>query len=412
MQTNRTPESPVERQRAMQHALLTVRRAWAGNVVGFEGWGGLELDPEPLVIYDLNGQELFCEYGVMVSGKQVGAVKASASRIIGSPVPTAQIGPRTWNPTEAMAAAKDVAKERFPEATIGETELVCYCFPKIGVCVYFDDPVEGKRSLIVDVADRSVVDNYGADQLEGATAYSFYQDQAEPHAQENERRWRRSDQALDQILTTSPTVLRPGLTTRELESLRRALLKPSVPWAPVFFPHISFGAIRFAPHCPTRSHDCFVLYGQQTSFYCAVATGQMLLDFYRYPFTQPQIATAMGTGSGGTSQAGQVAGLQSLSNGCLAAVSDTTPTWSEAKAEIDANRPLKSGISGHARACSGWATLQFYPGAPVLSNWLRIHDPWPWNADPCQGGAVVWEDWDAVTHTNYIRLSHCTTPHA
>jgi hypothetical protein len=38
--------------------------------------------------------------------------------------------------------------------------------------------------------------------------------------------------------------------------------------------------------------------------------------------------------------------------------------------------------------------------------WLRIYDPWPWNADICAGGQIVWEDWDAVNHTNFIYVRH------
>jgi hypothetical protein len=42
------------------------------------------------------------------------------------------------------------------------------------------------------------------------------------------------------------------------------------------------------------------MHGQETSLWCTVATGQMMLDFWRYYFSQTDIATAMGTGSGGT----------------------------------------------------------------------------------------------------------------
>jgi hypothetical protein len=41
------------------------------------------------------------------------------------------------------------------------------------------------------------------------------------------------------------------------------------------------------------SHECFFLHGQENGYYCVVATGQMLLDFWRYNFTQAQIAAAM-----------------------------------------------------------------------------------------------------------------------
>ena len=132
----------------------------------------------------------------------------------------------------------------------------------------------------------------------------------------------------------------------------------------------------------------------------------MILDFYRYHFTQDQIAAAMGTGAGGTTNPGQVNGYHSLSNNGVVATYDTSADWAEAKAEIDANRPVKSGIPGHARACAGWMRQNIFLVGQSPRRWLKIYDPWPWNADICQGGAVVWEDWESVTHTNFIYVRH------
>ena len=57
----KTPE-PVDRDRALAHAQLTVRRDWAANIHGFNRWHQAELDPQPLVLHDLNGAELFYEF--------------------------------------------------------------------------------------------------------------------------------------------------------------------------------------------------------------------------------------------------------------------------------------------------------------------------------------------------------------
>jgi len=96
IQMSKEPRSPVNKERAMEHALLTIRRAWAGEVRDFDGWGGYELDPEPIVIHDLNGQVLFDEFSIMDENKIVGSTKASASKIIGSAIPTVEFGPRGW----------------------------------------------------------------------------------------------------------------------------------------------------------------------------------------------------------------------------------------------------------------------------------------------------------------------------
>lgn len=407
IQNSKEPRSPVNKERAMEHALLTIRRAWAGEVREFEGWGGYELDPEPIIIHDLNGQVLFYEFGIMDENKMVGSTKASASKIIGSAVPTVEFGPRGWDPDNASRKAKDKVKERFPKAKISDTELVCYCYPKIGVRVYFDDPELGSQSLVFDVADLSLVDRFGADELEGFTLYSFYQEIAEPNAPEKEQRWELADRELEAARSATPRIFERGFTARELSAVRPTLVPQPV--YPIPFPFYSWRTIKFSPRCNT--HECFELYAQKKNYYCAVATGQMILDFYRYYYTQKQIAVPMCTEENhGSYNSDQVNAYEKLSNYCLDATYDGTANWNEAKAEIDANRPLKSGTPGHARACAGWKrqNICIWPGP--CKRWLKIYDPWPWNADICQGGKIVWEDWDTETHTNFIYIRHRATP--
>jgi hypothetical protein len=81
----------------------------------------------------------------------------------------------------------------------------------------------------------------------------------------------------------------------------------------------------------------------------------------------------------------------------LNAAFDNTPTFAEAKAQIDALHPFKSGISGHARACAGYSS-NLLTGV----NRLYIYDPWPWNANLKLAGTVTWEDWDSPVKTNFV----------
>jgi hypothetical protein len=48
--------------------------------------------------------------------------------------------------------------------------------------------------------------------------------------------------------------------------------------------------------------------------YCAVATCQMILWYYRYYYTQNQIAPALGYSAGGGCPSDQSTGYESLSN--------------------------------------------------------------------------------------------------
>jgi len=412
-QKNREPKLAVNKKDAMEHALLTIRRAWAGEVKDFEKWGGYDLDPKPLTIYDLNGQVLFYEFDVMNGNKVVGSTKTAASKTIGTPVITMEFGERSWDFKKASKEAEKKVKKLFPKADITESELVCYSYPKIGVRVYFDTTKSKEENLIFDISTLDLIERYASDELDDFACWSFYQEVVEPEIEKRENAFKLAEKELKAVKSKTAKVLGRGISNRKLDDIKSALIpKPTAtvlqPVNITPIPWYSSKTIRFSPRC--NSHECFELYAQKTNVYCAVATGQMILDFYRYYYTQDQIATAMGTGAGGTSNTGQVNGYESLSKNCLNATYDSTANWYEARNEINANRPLKSGIPHHARACAGWKKQNIYLVGQTPKKWLKIYDPWPWNANICNGGKVYWESWDAVNHTNFIYLRHRSQP--
>lgn len=398
----RTPQR-VDPELALDHARLAIRRNWAGGVPGFEQWFAVELDSKPLVLHDLNGAELFYEFTARRGKQIVGSIKASASRILGVPVAAVEMGARRWDPERATREARERALANVQKGKVTGTELVCFSYPKVGVRVDVDDP-QGTRSVIYDVSDLSEVRTFGADELEGNTSWSFYAEVAEPRAEEKAQRWRLAEQELEAVRKRGRGAFATAFTDRELDKLRDlVIVKSRYPFISLY----SSRVLKYGPRC--SPHDCFMLYSQQTNVFCAVATGQMILDFHRWPYTQDEIAAGMNTGAGGTSNPDQVAGYESLTRNTMTATYDTSANWAEARSEIDANRPLKSGIPGHARACTGWKRQNLFLVAQQPRRWLQIYDPWPWNADICQGGANVWEDWDTVTHTNFIYVRHRTS---
>ena len=70
---------PVAPTVALQHAVLAVRRAWAGGVPDFAEWGSANVDPEPLIINDLNGERLFYDFNVSLDSRAIGVVRAAAA---------------------------------------------------------------------------------------------------------------------------------------------------------------------------------------------------------------------------------------------------------------------------------------------------------------------------------------------
>jgi hypothetical protein len=403
----REPRALVDQSRAFDHALMTARRSWVGGADGIRDWGSANFDPEPLVIYDLNGEPLFYEFSVRQKRRQVGRIKAAASRLVGSGVVTLEQGARRWDPDTAIKVALKRVKKDYPDREVAGQDFVCYCYPKIGVRLELAGSNRRKnQSVIYDASDGQQVKSYDDAGLEGLSAYSFLDNLSLEDGEARLKRFDNEEEELEAARKTTPRLFEPNFERGDLDKLKAEFTLVS---DYIAIPFYSSKVVKYGPRC--SPHECFMLYAQQTDVYCAVATGQMILDFYRRYFDQDDIAAAMSTGAGGTSNPGQVAGYESLSNGCLNATYDSSADWNDAKAEIDANRPLKSGIPHHARACTGWKRQNIWITGTQPKKWIQIHDPWPWNLNICQGGAVYWEDWSAVTHTNFIYVRHSTTSH-
>ncbi|MGI8807979.1 MAG: C39 family peptidase [Acidimicrobiales bacterium] len=398
----------IEPEEAVRNSLARVRQQWlVGNDELRAAAGGRPAEG-PITVNDLDGESLFYEYEVADEEGVVATVRASANEAIGMSLLSVQLGGRGWSPSEAVRHAEAYASQAYDAKPI-RSELVCFSYPKVGVRVVLDIPGRGEASVIIDVADGLPINNFGPDEPEGVTAYSYYRELVEPTGDARARRWAREAEERETLYRVAPQLVEESFSADV--SMREVLV-------PTFLERSAYLAralstqkvIRYGPRC--SPHECFQLYAQETDVYCAVATGQMILDFYRWNYTQAEIAAAMNTGASGTDNPEQVAGYNALSRNTLVATFDGTAAWSEAKAEIDANRPVKSGIPGHARAVAGWMrTLSgiFIGGGAFYDRSLKVYDPWPWNADSCAGGAIVWEDWDAVEHTNWITVRHRTT---
>lgn len=376
--------------RARDHVLFTLARTFGATEAQLEVVAATAEDPShgPYAVYDLEGPMLFYLFPARIPGENGESwVRAAADPIVG-PAVMAVDTPRTpWNPAASLEQAAALAQEMFAEPP-GLPQLICYSYPLIGVRV----PLQNSgRSVIFDAESLDLVPverELGENQF---GARSYLRTVLNRQAKKRQEIWAADDAALARRLTQLGV---PSLTAKTA-----AQPDPTAPG-------VQSRILQYSTLCP--SHDCFALYSQTRQVFCAVASAQMIMAFYRYDFNQPRIAQEMGASSSGmtlTSIAAQLAAFQSLSKQGLAATVDLKPTWIKARNEINRNRPVRSGIEGHARVCSGWleepatATQQ-----PQL--WLRLYDPWPPNPDHCVGGKTTWEKWTAVTHTDFIFVRH------
>ncbi len=130
---------------------------------------------------------------------------------------------------------------------------------------------------------------------------------------------------------------------------------------------------------------------QETDFFCAAASAQMILRQHGIDKSQQEIASEMNIGINGADINDQVKAIPLLTNQALEAELDLSVSFCEAQREIRQHRPFKTRGPNHARACGGFKV------EPDGTQWLHIYNPWPANQ-----GDIYYEAWDANNHDSYM----------
>lgn len=375
---------------AREHAVLTVAHGAAEGLQDVASWSKAAVRKEPLVIHDINGQVLFYDFTLTRGNEPIGYSRVAANELLGTPGVLLEIGPRHWD--FERAAAKLLPRARRELGQVGPPRLVCYSYPKLGVM--FEVPGKNTRA-VYDVASLDPVPFLEGKDIEGAFAWSFLGSLSERERATRLRRYKAFDEAR---LTVSADLRRQMVSAKSLVATIDQLELTAKMTA------VRSRTLQFCNHYASteaRSHHCFSLHAQEVNDYCAVATCQMVLCYYRYYFTQDHIAPELGYSPGGC-PSDQSGGYEALTCNHLQASFDSSPTWEKARDEIDALHPFKSGVPRHARACAGYSSARWSLVGSLTDKRLYIYDPWPWNADLKLGGAIYWEDWTSITHTNYV----------
>jgi hypothetical protein len=130
----------------------------------------------------------------------------------------------------------------------------------------------------------------------------------------------------------------------------------------------------------SQSHRCFELRTQVISPWCAPTSVEMLLAFYRYEYSQRDIAYALGQETilygaidlGVGSEYLISEAISTLTRGALHARMYSRGFWPIIVEEVTANRPLILFSGGHARVVTGYSVLNI---DGTLCNGLILYDP-------------------------------------
>ncbi len=375
--------------KALEHATVYMLRAVLTHTSGLEEWRGATINPEPLTLYDINGEKLFYEFSVEKNGNVVGAMKVSASRELGYSVRTFEIRSRPWNASATIEKAKDIVQKQYNGiAEIISAKAVVYGYPKFGIMVTLADQDGKKTRMFIDALDYSIVPDKepGTDRI---GVWSIYERISKENISQRIDEWDRDDKYVRYVMEKAKSAGISNLTQRTLSENELSILGKQGIVVPVSSNGIAAPIDQVILNVP--------MYYQENSVKCCVASAQMIAAYYFVSHTQDFIAGIMGCGvSGGCTATQELVyykGAPPNGLGKTNSWDDPSPTWDKNRLEIVAGRPFRSGLPTHCRVGRGYKVDYDIWG--TLHNYLYINDPYYWPI-----GGTYWEIWDSVTHAD------------
>jgi hypothetical protein len=339
-------------------------------------------------IYDINGQVLFYRFPLSRGRTQLGFADVAASPAFPQPLLSVSHG-QVWDADDLLEKAEAAAHKHKVKFT--SSRFVAYSYPKLAVQFLS----ERKEVLLLELFTWAIVpplrDRRKDEPPGNFERWSLLDELPANRREENSAALRSRLQNWDNVLPRErdqKLVEFNVLDTVRFENVIKANL----------LLHFSSGELHYSP-LSSDHHPCYELRGQLTNVWCVAASTQMVLDFYRYNYSQVRIAAEEGLGTL-TSPNGLPYGneykvvntLQKLTSNALTAHLDTSPNWAEFVSEINANRPLISFIPGHSRSVAGYSETSLFGW--FIYQGLLVYDPWP----PTTGVITRYENFATQTY--------------
>jgi len=340
-------------------------------------------------VYDVNGELLFMRVPLLQTRNALGWADVAVHPTLGEPLLATSTG-AAWDAKAFEQAGRKAARTLgVKEADKADVRFVAYSYPKVALQFL----VGRKEVVMLELFTWiPVPPSTRGPRIEPPSNFERWSFLDEMPDDERATRVARFDNRLerwqDYFRTRAP---RLDIVDSRLLLSRLDLLRP-----------LLYASREL--HFSTRNADHFTCYevrGQETNVWCVAASVQMLLDFYRYEYTQVRLASELGLGTLANpnglpySRDGDVVTvIEKMSVNALDATMNTTPSFSEFVSEIDANRPLISFVPGHSRTVAGYyRSFLAIIGLPAFRG-LLVYDPWP----PNVGVITRWENFDATTY--------------
>ena len=352
-------------------------------------------------VFDLNGELLF--YRIPTIGPnaaEAGYADVAAHTVFGAPL--LGVAPSAvWDEQSLVGEARETlaARHKGGKAPVSydEVRFVAYSYPKLAVAFFH----KGKEVNMLELKSWLEVPPSNLKERKpmepgNFERWSLIDEMPEDRKRENLNRFRERLERLNG----------PELRDIDASVISATRLVSIIPILRLTDTEELHYSTRQTDH-----HTCYELRGQETSVWCVGASTQMVLDFYRYEYTQSRIATQLGLGTlqnpNGLPYARDndvAVALNTMSSGALTATMLTTPAFSTYCDEIRANRPLISFIPGHSRTVAGCTESLLVILGLTGFRGLLVYDRWP----PNVGVITRWENFDTQIYRRAF-TAHVTT---
>ena len=353
-------------------------------------WEGARLAARATPVYDVNGEELYLRFP-FTSGAagdcepaDAGYADVASNPALGEAL-LAVSQDATWNEDEVREQALAAARERLEERDVWDLEMrfVAYSYPKLAAQFLR----AGEEVAMLELFTWEPVPPLAERRYEEPPSHferwSLLDEMPKKQQRENIRTYEKRAADISEKLGD----FKIGTP------IHAEALYPFVDLKPI--PLVDTREL----HYSTRNsdhHTCYEVRGQETNVWCVGASVQMLLDFYRYEYSQVRLAQELGLGTLSNPNGlpysrvnDVVTVIEKMTANALDATIDSSPTFAEFRNEIRANRPLISFVPGHSRTIAGYtqALISIWPTPPFRG--LLVYDPWP----PNSGVITRWENY-------------------
>jgi hypothetical protein len=398
----------VKAESARLHALFHLYSGVSARSRGVEGWERGRLAARPTVIHDLSGLPLFYDFTVRRGRVSEGFIRTTANKVLGDPVVSSQVTPLGWDMRGARNELGKLLQEKYPGYSTRRARLVCYSYPKLALSAELVSPGRETKTVLMDVGDFTEIPPEPVTERDGSgqVAYSLLDEITEEREKVGPEIWTKVNRDVEELFRKEErldSAYLYRLPPRErLEVIDKSFAELTL---------IKFYTEKVLDFCchidGCREHECFCLHPQENHVHCTRASAQMVLCYWRYCYSQHQIAQAFDAEDDELTYWSKIVpGMDSLTHRCFDANRISSFSWSNCEDEIDNRRPFMIDTGGHTRACAGtkqW-NLEF-TGLPPF-RYLYIFDPWPPNV-----GAISWESFNTTYYAWICTLIRKTTNH-